>query len=81
MEFMSPAQARRALELAGDVHSGRTDLPPEIKDINRQIQQALRKAEQFMLKLHVVDEGMVKEVVRLMLEKDRLYAEWVVNET
>jgi hypothetical protein len=77
---MTPAEMRAALSLARDFHAGRIDLPPEIKETYRKIKEARRNAERFLLHFRVVDKSLVNEVVRLMLEKDRLYAEWAASE-
>lgn len=74
---MDPEEARRVMDMAQRVHSGELTLPPEIQELDRQIALAKRKALLFAIKLNIVDEGMVKEVVALMIKRDELLAEFV----
>ncbi len=77
MRLMDPEEARRVMDMAERVHSGELTLPPEIQELDRQIASAKRKALLFATKLNVVDQGMVSEVVDLMLKRDELIARFV----
>lgn len=54
--------------------------PPKIVAKRRQIDAATRNAVLFMQRLRVVDEGMINDIVRMKLELDGLYTEWLVDE-
>lgn len=69
------------IRLAGDFHSGKRRLPPEIIAKKKEIKAAIRNAEAFMINLRVVDVGMVERVVQLKLELDTLYGNWAISET
>lgn len=77
MRLMDPEEAQRVMDMAKRVHSGELTLPPEIQELDRQIALAKRKALLFATKLNVVDEGMVSEVVGLMLKRDELITRFV----
>jgi hypothetical protein len=81
MHAMTPKEAGTLLSLAGDFHAGRIQLPPEIMEIDRKIAVAKHKAFTFFVRLGAVDMSLMNDVVRLMHEKDSLYAEWACSET
>ncbi len=76
MNVLSPKAAEALLRSARDVHAGKKQLPPEIIAKKKQIADARKNAELFIMRLRVVDENMVNTVVRLRLELDQLYAQW-----
>ncbi|HWB33942.1 MAG TPA: hypothetical protein VG753_01305 [Candidatus Paceibacterota bacterium] len=78
---MSPEDALKLIELAGDYHRGKRKLPPEIIEKKKQIEAAIRNAELFMVHLRVVDQGMVNDIVQMKLDLDALYSNWAQRET
>lgn len=81
MRVLTPKEVRTFLSIMDDYQAGRIELPQEIIDINRRIEQAKRNALRFIIIFRMVDMSLVYEAVALMLEKDRLYGEWVKSET
>lgn len=75
-KFMTPAQAIYALNKAGKYHRGDIELPDDIVKLRKLIAEKTRNAELFLLKLRVVDEGMIREIVQLKLNLDVLYSRW-----
>ena len=81
LSFLSPEEALTVLRQAGEVHKGKRKLPPEIVKKRKEIEEAIRNAELFLLRLRVVDEGMVNHAVQLKFELDALYGAWAKRET
>lgn len=81
MRVLTPKEVRTLLSIMDDFQAGRIELPHEIIEINRRIDQAKRNALQFIIIFRMVDMSLVYEAVALMFEKDRLYGEWVKSET
>lgn len=77
MRLMGLEEARRVMDTAKRVHDGALAFPPEIQELDRQIALATRKALLFAIKLNIVDEGMVNEVIALMLKRDELLEKFV----
>lgn len=81
MRVLTPKEVRTLLSIMDDFQAGRIKLPQEIIEINKRIEQTKRNALQFLIIFRMVDMSLVYEAVALMLEKDRLYGEWVKSET
>ena len=78
---LSREAALTALRLTEELHTGARELPPEIVEQKKRIEAAKRNAALFMVRVGAVDEGMINYAVGLMLELDRLYAQWAESET
>lgn len=70
-------QALDIIRLAREVHEGKRHFSPEIIRINQEIEEAERQARLFLIKFKQVDEGMIYNVVALLVERDRLYGQWI----
>lgn len=76
--YMTPSEVRTTLSLANDLRVERIDLPPEIQDVYRRIEEAKANALASIVHFRGVDMSLVYHVV--MFEKDQLYAEWASTE-
>lgn len=80
--IMRREAALTLLRLASEHHQGEGgQLPPEIMAKKKEIEAAIRNAELFLVRLRVVDQSMVDDVVRMKVELDGLYAAWATRET
>jgi len=78
--FLSPAETKVMMELARKLHAEEISLPPEIREVNRQIAEKMRQAEIFFVRLGAVDHSLLNEIVHLRFVKDGLYANWTRQE-
>ena len=76
MRVASKEETLAFLQFAREYHEGKHQLPAEIVKVKREIGDAIRKAEMFVLLFGVVDYGLVYKAVALMHQKDRLYEMW-----
>ena len=74
--FMTREGALALIQLGEMYRGGQIALPPEIIAKKKEIEAAIQNAELFMVRLRVVDESMVNEIVRMKRELDDLYALW-----
>lgn len=78
---LSREEALTFLELVREYHQGKRRLPREIEKKREEIEAAIQNAELFLLKLRVVDHGMMDHVVELKLELDALLGQWAQSGT
>lgn len=78
---LSPAEVETMMRLAREFHREKRPLPPDIVELKKKIEGATRNAELFQVRLRVIDEGMLREIVAMKFNLDQLYAEWVAQET
>ena len=80
-QFLSRDEALTLIQLADKHWRGDRELPPEIVAKRKEIEDAIRNAELFMINLRIVDMGMVHLVVSLKRELDGLYCLWAQSES
>ncbi len=81
MRLMSKDEALAFIEFAREYHSGKHKLPPEIIETKRELEEAIRKSELFIVLFGVIDQTLLNRAVALMHQKDRLYSQWAARST
>ena len=77
MRILTQQEALSLIQFASEYHKGkRGTLPPEILRKKAEIEEAIRKAELFVIRFRTVDYGLIMKAISLMGEKDALYESW-----
>lgn len=75
--ILNKDEALEFLEFARKYHNGDIQLPPEIIRMRKLIDEKIENAELFLVLVRAVDMGMIRDIMRLKLELEHLYSEWI----
>lgn len=74
LRVLSPEEAEAVMRYARDLHEGKVNAPESVTRIDEELQEAIRNAALFMVRLRVVDYSLVETALELMFEKDAAWA-------